>query len=133
MTNRFPLSQVLRIREIAADREEQALGRILAEMARVRDGIDSADRAIQGAVTNRERDLDATLHGGHLHASCHHADLLRRHRIDMRVQLERLEAERAVQTRAWETARQKREVLTGMRDEQQAAWRLMQSRAAVRG
>ena len=133
MTNRFAhphfsLSQVLRIREIAVEREERALERILAEMTRVRAAIELADQAIRAAVADRERDLRVLLHGSHLHASCHHAHQLRRHRGAMMEQLGRLEAECAAQTRAWEAAHQRREVLTGMRDAHQAARRLGQAR-----
>jgi flagellar export protein FliJ len=132
MTRHFSLAQVLRVREIDADREERALERILAEIARVRDGIERAERAIEAAIAGRERDLTVPLFGGHLHAACRHADLLRAHRGQMMEQLGRLEAERTIQTQAWQAAHQKREVLTGMRDEQQAAWRVAQSRAEQR-
>jgi flagellar export protein FliJ len=131
-SHRFPLAQVLRVREIVADREEQALERIVAEIVRVRGSIERVDRAMETALASRERDLNTSMPGGHLHAACGHADLLRRHRSEMIQQLGRLEAERTVQTRAWEAAHRNREVLTGMRDEQQAAWRLAQSRAEQR-
>jgi flagellar export protein FliJ len=132
MPNRFPLAQVLRLREITAEREERALERILAQIAQLRSRIEQADRAVAAAIETRERDLNAPLHGGHLHAACHHADLLRQHRVEMMEQLGRLEAERAAQTLAWKAAHRNREVLTGMRDEQQAAWQLAQSRAEQR-
>ena len=132
MTRHFSLAQVLRVREIAADREERALECILAALARVRGDIERADRAIEAALAGREHDLTARLYGGHLHAACRHADLLRAHRGQMMEQLGRLEAERTMQTQAWQAAHQKREVLTGMRDQQQSAWRIAQSRAEQR-
>lgn len=122
MAHRFSLAPVLRVREIVAEREERALGRILAEMAQLRRGIERIELEITRTARVREQGLTANMRAVHLQTSYVCVRDLRETRRQFEEQLSKLEAAREVQTRACETAYRNREVLAGMRDEQHAAW-----------
>ena len=122
MAYRFGLAPVLRVREIAADREERALARILNEIAQVRRAIERLEHEITRAARAREGGLSAPMRAVHLHTSYGCVQELRENRARFMEQLRTLEGDREVQTRACEAAYRNRELLAGMRDAERKGW-----------
>ncbi len=68
MAFQFSLAAVLRVRESMETREERALQSIQLEVARTLQQIERLGVAIGGAHQARERALQQTISGGHLHS-----------------------------------------------------------------
>ena len=129
MAYRFSLAPVLRIREIAAEREERALGRILGDVKRLRQSIERIDLEISRTAKVREQGLGASMRAMHLQTSYDCVRELRETRRQLEQQLSTLEAARRAQTLVCEAAYRDREVLAGMHDAQRSSWLERQEKA----
>ncbi len=126
---RFSLAPVLRVRELAAEQEEQTLARIAAEIERLRSAIDRAEADLLQAAAARQQAFGASsLPAMHLHASYAMAQELRAHGGLLRKQLAAFEELRTQQIARYEEAYRRREVLRSLRDSDREAWMLAQNR-----
>lgn len=124
MAYRFPLAAVLRVRELAAEREELALARLHADIAATRRGIERLESEIVRTAQVRQQVMASgnSMRAAHLQASYAGVRELRATHEQLQEQLRRQEQARDAQIRVWEAAYQKREVLTGLRDSGRSAW-----------
>ena len=128
MAYRFSLAPVLRVRELAAEQEEQTLARIAAEIERLRSAIDRAEADLLQAAAARQQAFASLLPAMHLHASYAMAQEIRAHGGLLRKQLAAFEELRTQQIARYEEAYRRREVLRSLRDSDRDAWMLAQNR-----
>ncbi len=128
MAFQFSLAAVLRLREIEEQREERALMEILVELARTREKITALAAQGADAVRRREISLAASLPAAELNTLYARVQLAKKQREVAEEQLRSLEAHRATQTARYQAARQARELLTGMRDEQRTSFMATRAR-----
>ena len=123
MSFRFPLAPVLRLREFAAEQEEQKLSRIHAEIKAVQAALER--NAAEQAQTSRARHslfAASALPAMHLHAFHATLEALRTRETQLRRQLSAWEQLRLEQMARYREAFKQREVLATLKAEQQAAW-----------
>ena len=123
MAYRFALAPVLRVRELAAEREEQTLARISAEIERLRAAIEQNTRDLLDTSRARQQALaSAALPAMHLHASYASAQEMRVRDAALRKQLHAFEQLRVQQIARYQEAYRSREVLVSLQAEQRSAW-----------
>lgn len=123
MAYRFALAAVLRVRELAAEGEEQTLARILAEIASLRRALEKTEaELLETAQVRQQAFASAALPAMHLHASYNTAHALRVRCGLLRKQLASFEELRTQQVVRYEDAYRRREVLVSLRDKAQDAW-----------
>lgn len=135
MAYRFPLDAVLRVRELALQREEQALAHIHAELAQMRAALVQTEADLRNSAVLRERAFSASaLPAMHLHGLTHASTAFRLRRDALREGIAAAEQRRAAQVIRYGEAYREREMLLSLRDKGLAAYgqaRLKQeSRAA---
>ena len=118
MAFQFPLATVLRLREIAEEREERVLGQILTQMARARNNLAELHAQHAASICRRETELQRPMAVSELHVFYGEMRLLEEKQQLAREQIEKLEALRVQQTRVYEAAHQARELLSDMRAKQ---------------
>ncbi len=129
MAYRFPLAAVLRTRELAVEREEQALARIHAELASLRAALGQTEADLRQSATLRERAFAASaLPAMHLHGLYHASTAFRLRRDALREQIAAAEARRTVQAARYGEAYREREVLLSLREKGQDAWQGAQAK-----
>jgi flagellar FliJ protein len=114
MAFRFPLAAVLRVRESIEKREERALQSIQLELARTLHHIEELSVAIGGAHRSREKALQQTISGGHLHSLLWEEQAAEQQLKSLLGQLQVLEQEREKQMKVYQAAHRDREMLTDM-------------------
>ena len=123
MAYRFALAPVLRVRELAAEREEQTLARISTEIERLRIAIEQNGRDLLETGRARQQALaSAALPAMHLHASYANAQEQRARDGALRKQLAAFEQLRVQQIARYQEAYRSREVLVSLQAEQRSAW-----------
>ncbi len=120
MAFRFPLASVLRLREIEEQREERLLTQILNQIAETKAELVSIDQRVAEVHLRRQAELADPIAATQLHSSYALVQLLKEHRQAREAVLAQFELLREKQLRAYQTAHQGRELLSTMRDEQQA-------------
>jgi flagellar export protein FliJ len=118
MAFHFSLAAVLRVRESVEEREERALKSIQLEMARTRHQIEELRAAIGGAHWAREKALQQTIPGGHLHTLLWEEQAAEQRLKSMLGQLQVLEQTRDKQMKVYQAAHREREMLTDIRKRQ---------------
>ena len=118
----FALSPVLWLREIAEEREEKLLQRILKEIAGTAELIDGVNAELAAADAARCAELARRCDGVHLQAWYEHIEELRRKRSGFAQTLEKLEDLRGKQMQAYTAARSSRQILDAMRDRERAIY-----------
>ncbi len=128
MAFQFPLATVLRLREIAEEREERLLSQILGQIAQAQQTL--ADLSAQRAllICARESELQQRVSAAELHFSNAQIVLVEERQKKALEQLDKLETLRLQQVKIYEEAHRKRELLAGMRDEHLEHFRTEQSR-----
>ncbi len=117
----FPLAAVLRLRELAADREEQALASIHAELAALRASLVQIEADLREAATLRERAFAAAaLPAMHLHGLYNVSDALRWRRDALGEQIAAAEGRRDAQVARYREAYRRRETLVSLREKAEA-------------
>ena len=128
MTFRFALDAVLRFRESEEHSQEAALLRIVQEIAKAElqlRQVDSEQSRIRG---QRERDLALTLPAVYLRQVADQELELKNVADGLRSRLQKLEVQRLKQLAVFQTARQDRQVLSELRDQQRHLYQLEQKR-----
>ena len=118
MAFQFSLAAVLRLRESVEKREERALQSIQLEVARTLQQVEQLGVAIGGAHQARERALQQTISGGHLHSLLWEEQAAEQQLKLLMGQLQVLEQAREKQMKVYQTAHREREMLTDMRQKQ---------------
>lgn len=122
MAFQFALSPVLWLREIAEEREEKLLQRILKEIVAATELIDRVEAELAAADAARRAELARRCDGVHLLAWYEHIEELRRKRSGFAQRLEKLEELRCKQMQAYTAARSSRQILDQMRDRERAVY-----------
>ncbi len=122
MGYRFPLATVLRVRELAAEQEERTLGRIAAEIERLRGLISSNEAELVETARARQQALGSvSLPAMHLQVFYASVEDLRARGALLHKQLARFEELRLQQIVRFEEAYRRREILASLQAEQQHA------------
>jgi flagellar export protein FliJ len=128
MPFRFRLDAVLRFRESVELTEEAVLHRIVREIAEAQLELQQLDLKQAELRARRERDLASKLPAAHLLEIAEHEQQLGQAADQLRQQLERLDTQRVKQLAIYQSARQDRQVLTELREQQQRTYGLEQRR-----
>lgn len=122
MAFRFPLETVLRVRESIEKREEAALQKVLAEMARVRRSIEELTEQIHSSYAARQQAMQRPTPAYQLESMLSETHVLAGRRKALVDSLPLLEQQRQDCMRAYQLAHQNRQMLTDMRTRQRDAW-----------
>jgi flagellar export protein FliJ len=122
MSFQFPLATVLRVRGILEEQEERLLQKILFELTQTREALTSTETRIAELDASRRADIFKPFIGRTLHASYGEVEELKQNRKNLEEQIVKLEQLRDRQLAAYEKARQNREMLTDMHEEQRSAY-----------
>lgn len=128
MAFRFALAAVLKYRESIEQREYLALERMQQEIAQMEKRLRECEQRQAAAITHREADLGRGTPSVHLQAAYEDELTLEKQRDKLRAQLQELKGNRQQRVKAYETARQKREVLHDLRARQLDAYRRDQAK-----
>jgi flagellar export protein FliJ len=128
MAFRFSLATVLRLREIAEEREERLLGQILQQIAQATQVIADLQAQRVHLIRQREADLQNQMSAAELHMSYTQLRALEDKQKPAAQHLTQLENLRIQQLKIYEAAHRNRELLTGMREEQLDTHRLEQTK-----
>ncbi len=129
MAYHFPLAAVLRVRELALEREEQALARIHAELAQLRAALVQTEADLRNSAVLRERAFAASaLPAMHLHGLTHASTAFRLRRDTLREQIAVAEVRRTAQVARYSEAYRERETLLSLREKGQTAHREVQGK-----
>jgi flagellar export protein FliJ len=126
----FTLRALLRVREIHEAAELQQLQMLAAQTNAVRAEIEAFDAATAELRRNMCLESAAGLTGAELHFQLHAEFARDRRRKQLAIKLQELEKSFAAQQIRFLDARQQREVLSTLRDQQLAAFELEESRRA---
>jgi flagellar export protein FliJ len=118
MAFQFSLAAVLRVRESIEEREECTLQSIQLEVASTRHQIEELSARIGGAHRTREKALQQTISGGHLHTLLWEEQAAEQRLRSMLGQLQVLEQARDKQMKVYQAAHREREMLTDIRKRQ---------------
>jgi flagellar export protein FliJ len=117
MAFKFSLATVLRLREIADEREERLLMQIRQQMAQSHQELVDLDARCEAVVAHRESQLAAQIPATELQDSYMQLSVLEERRKTVREHLTKLEALRVQQMKVYETAHRNREVIEQIREE----------------
>jgi flagellar export protein FliJ len=128
MAYRFSLATLLRLREIAEEREERTLGQILQQIVQAKQRIETLRKQRVHLLALREADLQRQMAAAELHVSYGQIHSLERMQQQAREQLIKLEDLRLKQMKIYEEAHRNKELLAGMREDQRDLYRIQQTR-----
>lgn len=128
MAFRFSLATLLRLREIAEQREERLLGQIQNQIAQNRQTLIELEAQRQGVIRQRELALQQQTSGAEIEGFYGRLRALEDLEKSGREQLAKLEALRLQQMKAYETAHRNRDLLSGMRADKLELFRREQMR-----
>jgi flagellar export protein FliJ len=128
MAFRYPLQPVLRLRQSLEHQEEQRLFAATALVVRLRAEIEQLEYNHQSRRRAELDEMKAGAFGASFEflVTCDAA--YRKARSVLLAQLDQAERRRKEQLRIYQTARQKREIFEGLRDRQETAYDLAESR-----
>jgi flagellar export protein FliJ len=133
MAYRFALAQVLRLRTLALEQEEQTLTRIHNEIAQLKAAlIQTAEDRAENAAVREQVFSSAALPAMHLHASYAATQEMRERYLRLEQQLRSFEQLREQQVARYEQAYRSREALLGLETADRAAWDARQARQLTR-
>ena len=124
----FPLATLLRLREIAEQREERLLGQILNQMVQARQTL--ADLVVQrrNLIAQRELALQQTTSAFDIMGFYGRMSVIDNLELTGKEHLANLAALREQQMKIYEAAHRNRELLSGMKGEQLEVFRREQTR-----
>ncbi|RXH57271.1 hypothetical protein [Granulicella sibirica] len=128
MAFRFTLATVLRLREIAEEREERALSQILKEIAQAHQNLADIQARRVRIIALREVQLRARMSAAEIHISQGEIKALDLREKDAQAHIRKLDGLRQQQVKVYETEHRKRELLAGLREQQLYAYRREQTR-----
>jgi flagellar export protein FliJ len=117
MAFKFSLATVLRLREIAEDREERLLMQIRQQMAQSHQELAELDARVVAVIALRESKLTEQLPAMELQDSYTQISTLEERKKLVREHLTKLEVLRVQQMKVYETAHRNREVIEQIREE----------------
>jgi flagellar export protein FliJ len=118
----FALATVLRVRGIIEEREEGKLQKILFDISKVFDELESTDAQLAETDVSRQADVLKPFIGFQVHASYGEVKELKERRKDLAAQIQELEQVRDRQLIVYEAAHRDREMLTDMREKKRTAY-----------
>ncbi len=118
MSFQFPLATVLRLREIAEEREERLLGQIFRQLVKARETHLELQAQHVESIRRREVGLQHQIAGSELHVFYGEMRTLEEMQEHAREQVQKLITLRDQQMKIYEAAHQARELLSNMREEQ---------------
>ena len=128
MAFRFSLAAVLRFRESVEKREELALQKILAEMARVRREIEQIDAAIAASHNACNEAMENPVPALHIQDMLSDIEAATERRNKLLESLLALDKQRALQTQKYQAANRDRQMLTDMRTKQRDIYEQVRAR-----
>jgi flagellar export protein FliJ len=128
MAFHFPLGTLLRLKEIAEEREERLLGQILSQLAKAKATLADLQGQHTESIRRREAELQRIISATELHVFYGEMRALEERQQHIQDQIQKLEMLRGQQMKAYETAHQARELLSNMREEQLDKFRYEQAR-----
>ncbi len=126
---RFSLATVLRFREGIEQQEERALGRILAELAQVRDRIETLTEEIPRARQMLEQAMQQTMSAIDIALMTDQIDGILRRREELIALVSELERQREAQNKRYLEAHKRRQMLSDLQDRQREEYELERTRA----
>jgi flagellar export protein FliJ len=128
MAFKFSLATVLRLREIAEDREERLLMQIRQQMAQSQQELAELDARCIAVIAQRESELKGQIPATELQDSYMQISVLEERKKIVREHLTKLETLRIQQMKVYETAHRNREVIEQIREEKLELFRRDQVR-----
>lgn len=128
MAFHFPLSTILRLRESLEKQELQRLQKLVRDLAQIRGEIESIDQGIEAARREVVEQASTGISGAELHAAALSEFALLQMRSNLIAKRDELERARKDQQARYNQARQRREILSNLRDRQLAAYQHEQNR-----
>jgi len=128
MPFRFSLSSLLRLRESLEKNELQRLQTIVAQLARVRAEIDSLDAQIEAWRRQVLEQASVGISGAELHIAALGESARLERRAELLAKRNELERARQEQQARYNQARQRREILSNLRERQLSTYLHEQSR-----
>jgi len=128
MAFRFNLAAVLKYRKNLEQREYLELGKVQQEILSVEAQLEQCDERRMEAVQRREQQVAKGTVSVHLQQAYEWERNLENQRNELQVRRQELQVKRMQRLKAYEQARQKREILDHLRTEQLHAYLLEQSR-----
>jgi flagellar export protein FliJ len=132
MAFRFTLAAVLKYRKSLEQREYVALGRVHQEIAQVEAQLHQCEQWISEIAGLRAAETARGIASVHLQDAYERECGLEKQRDELQVKRQELKVKRQQCLRAYEQARQKREILEELRSQQLQAYVLDQSRREQR-
>jgi flagellar export protein FliJ len=132
MAFRFTLAAVLKYRKNLEQREYLALGRVHQEIAHVESLLAECEEWRSDAARRRETEATRGIASVHLQDAYERERQLEKQRDELQVKQQELKLKRQQCLKAYELARQKREVLEELQNRQLQAYVLDQSRREQR-
>jgi flagellar protein FliJ len=132
MAFRFALAAVLQYREALEQREYLALEKIQLEIAQAERRVQKLEESWSAAAKRREEELGRGTRSIHLQAAYNQELFFQKQRDDLLLKLQDLQAKRQQAMKAYELARQKREVLQELRTRAFDAYRHEQAKREQR-
>lgn len=117
---RFPLASVLRLRELAEEREERLLQSIHGEIARASESLDQKTAEIEAVCASRDSNTSEPLLAVELQSSYAKLDTLGDSRKQLMEHIGKLQELKDRQVVAYRTALQAREALGQIRSQRQS-------------
>lgn len=124
----FALSSLLRLRESLEKAELQRLQIIAAQLAQVRVEIDSVDAEIEASRRQMLEQASVEISGAELHIAVLSDSVRQEHRMGLLERRDELEKARQEQQIRYNEARQRREILSNLRQRQLSAYQREQAR-----
>jgi flagellar export protein FliJ len=128
MAFKFTLSTVLRLREIAEEREERLLGQILSQISQNRQTLSELQAKYALLIQRRESELSRQMSAAELQIFYGQMRTVEDLLVKSKEQLVKLEIHRQQQMKVYENAHRNKELLTSMREDQQSIFRREQTR-----
>jgi flagellar export protein FliJ len=117
MAFKFSLATVLRLREIAEEREERLLMQIRQQMAQSQQELAELDARSVAVIAQRESELTNQIPATELQDSYMRISMLEERKKIVRERLAKLETLRIQQMKIYETAHRDKEVIEQIREE----------------
>ena len=124
----YSLQTLLRLRQSLERQEEQRLFALAALVARLRAEIEQLKQEDIEARRAQIGEMADVILGASLHFASVRGTAMDNARRKLELQLEDAERKHLAQLRAYQAARQKREILEGLRERQEAAYELEYAR-----
>jgi flagellar FliJ protein len=128
MAFKFPLATLLRLREIAEQREERLLGQIQAQIAQSRQTLSDLATQRKSLIVQREKITQQSTPSAEIVGFYDRIRKIEELEKTGGEHLAKLEVLRIQQMKVYETARGKKELLDGIREEQLQVYRSTQTR-----